>query len=159
VCLIIGQWTWFRTPNQNHVSTALIAFVMHSVTEFPKHTNVCYFKTAAWIQMNETKGINCPSLVGYTVKHNTSNIDTNTLHRRHVSAHITAIFTPYANVRTNTAITAPGRRRHLLSTYIIKISIRIVVTIWRVVFSSTHLLNYEITQRYVQYKYKDKSSD
>jgi hypothetical protein len=32
-------------PNQNHVTTALVAFVVHSVKEFPAHTNVYYLKT------------------------------------------------------------------------------------------------------------------
>jgi hypothetical protein len=35
------------------------------------------------------------SLVVYTVKHNTSNIVMNTLHRRHVSAYTVAIFRTY----------------------------------------------------------------
>jgi hypothetical protein len=48
----------------------------------------------------------------YTVKHNTSNVNKNTLHRRHVSAHIVAIFRPYANLE-RTRITALGYRRNL----------------------------------------------
>jgi hypothetical protein len=66
----------------------------------------------------------------YTVKHNTSNIDENTLHRRHVSAHIVAIFRPYAKFRTTTDyFIALECRRHLLSTSVIKLSIRVVVKI------------------------------
>jgi hypothetical protein len=59
----------------------------------------------------------------YTVKHNTSHINKNTLHWRHVSAHIVAIFRPYANLE-RTRITALGCRRHLLSTSVIKILVK-----------------------------------
>jgi len=45
-------------PNQNHVTTALIAFVVLSVTEFPTHTNVYYFRTEVWIQMNGKRRLN-----------------------------------------------------------------------------------------------------
>jgi hypothetical protein len=47
-----------------------------------------------------------------TVKHNTSNINKNTIHWRHVSAHILTIFRPYANLE-RTRITALGCRRHV----------------------------------------------
>jgi hypothetical protein len=59
----------------------------------------------------------------YTVKHNTSDINKNTLHWRHVSAHIVAIFRPYANLE-RARITALGCRRHLLSTSVIKILVK-----------------------------------
>jgi hypothetical protein len=59
----------------------------------------------------------------YTVKHNTSNINKNTLHWRHVSARNVAIFRPYANLE-RTRITALGCRRHLLSTCVIKIWVK-----------------------------------
>jgi hypothetical protein len=55
-----------------------------------------------------TESLYCPyccvisMFVRCTVKHNTSNIDKNTLHQRHVSAHIVAIFRPYANILANT---------------------------------------------------------
>jgi hypothetical protein len=55
----------------------------------------------------------------YTVKHNTSNINMNTLYWRHVSDHIVANFRPYTNLE-QTRITALGCRRHLLSTSVIK---------------------------------------
>jgi hypothetical protein len=60
--------------------------------------------------------------------HNTLNIDKDTLHWRHVSAHTVAIFRPYTNIQTNTDH-CTGCRRHLLCTSVIKISIRVVVKI------------------------------
>lgn len=45
-------------PQSKSCYTALIEFVVHSVTEFPADTNVCYFKTEVWIQMIGTRRLN-----------------------------------------------------------------------------------------------------